>query len=128
MRKKDLLAYIKTIAVEMGLSEWTFDVEGTDPLCNNACEVVPSHRRTHAVLRFSKYFHKAPAEERRYLVIHELEHVWDSNLEDVIKSGIAKIEKESGIDCSQLIESIDNCLEYRVDRHAKAFSKRLPLP
>lgn len=135
MRKRDrreLLRYVRFVANEIGLRDWTFNVVISEPDSDDnrdssnwgaSCEPVPGRKL--ATLTFSPDRRHDDPRDLRATVAHELVHchffgVWDTCRRDVLAHlGQATYDV--------WIAGVERHMEYGVDAMADALASHLPL-
>ncbi len=133
--RRELGRYVRAIADEMGLRDWTLKVDITKKIKRAAktpdgqewgatCRPVPG--RKFATLTFATDRRDDDLDELRQTVVHELVHchfygVWDTIRRDTVNL----IDAQETYDT--LIRSIERQMEYGVDAVADAIAPRMPL-
>lgn len=129
MKKKDreeLKRYIRWVANEMLLADWTFDVKWESPSDPDAlANCTPIFGRKRATLRFCDDFRNLVADEQRDTVVHELIHCHFAPAQCQVEKDL---ERHLGVQADQLFfESFKRNVEYAVDGLAGAIAKHMPL-
>jgi hypothetical protein len=133
--RKALGHYIRWIADEMGLRDWTFDliIAEPDPPANRdpegkgvfgaTCEPCPGRKQ--ATLTFAPWKRNVPKEELRETVVHELVHCHFFGLWDTMRRDLLQTLGQGEYDI--FIAGSERQMEYGVDAVAQALAKQMPL-
>ena len=131
--RKELARYVRHIADEMGLRDWTFEVKVGDPdeedeipNCDDALASIECvDGRKFAIITFVPDSRKQPPEELRDTVVHELIHAHLNPACEIVrvdaKDGFSQATYE------MLMMSFRRSIEYAVDGLAEVISKQFPL-
>jgi len=128
----ELERYIRWIANEMGLRDWTFHVVIAQPTAKGSddgsghewgamCTPIPG--RKHATLTFHPERRDDELAELRQTVVHELVHCHFFGLWDTCRRDLPLDEEAY----EMWIEGVRRHMEYGVDAVADAIAPRMPL-
>lgn len=135
MRKRDrkaLAHYVRHIADEMGLRDWSFNVVVEQPdtpenpdghQWGASCAPIPG--RKGATLTFAPWTRDCTREELRETVVHELTHCHFFGLWDTLRRDTLQELGQSAYNL--LIAGCERHMEYGVDAVAEAIAPRMPL-
>jgi hypothetical protein len=131
--RKELGRYVRAVADEMGLRDWTLNLEVDSPDTPDgapdgmrwgaSCEPVPGRKA--ATITFDPCHREAQPEDLRETVVHELTHchffgVWDTIRRDLLRS--------LGQDSYDLFTAgVERHMEYGIDAIAEVIAKQMPL-
>lgn len=135
MRKRDrreLDRYVRWVANEIGLRDWTLEVVIDQPAVDDGRDAskwgascAPVVGRKYATLTFAPWHRRETRESLRETVVHELVHchlfgVWDTCRSDTLTHlGQATYDV--------FISSVERHMEYGVDAIAEALAPHMPL-
>lgn len=127
MTKRDRKAfreYVRWVADDMGLRDWTFEIEYR---CDNEdahATVYPVDGRKLATIKFEEGFRRLKPETQRMVVVHELVHCHLAALQHQLETDF---EALLGKPADALMNrSADRNLEYAVDGLAHAINRQAP--
>jgi hypothetical protein len=138
MKKRDRKAlghYIRWIADEMGLRDWTFDLIVEEPpprphddtdgehVYGATCQPIPG--RKVARLVFAPWHRQSPKEDLRATVVHELTHCHFFGLWDTMRCDLLQTMGQGEYD--MFIAGSERQMEYGVDAMALSLAKHMPL-
>lgn len=127
-RARYWLAYVRLLADEMGLSDWSFEIE-VEPAPDevSACiRCVPGRR--YAIIRLSSTWEKKLPEEQRNGVAHELIHAHLARANDLADSEGALPTLLGRPAWTAFYQGFELALEDGVDALATVIARNLPLP
>lgn len=113
-----LRAYARQLADLMTLKDWQVVVEEEHADDGNNAQVHVTYGQQHARIWVSAKFFEKTAEERRYVLAHELLHCHFDMAERLAKPGMKK-SAQAGLRLA---------IEIGVDNVARALAPHLPLP
>lgn len=125
--RKALVGYIRYLANELGLRDWTFELEyhQLPPIEDASASIDCIFGRKYAVIRFADTFFQADRSDQRNTMVHELIHCHLDGMDAVIR--------DMGVQMGSFVHSVfqDNHhreLELATDGLATAISKKYLLP
>lgn len=123
--QKALIRYIRWMANELGLRDWTlrFDWEPCEEDCLAA--VFPCEQRKLATIQFSERFLDLAPEQQRNAVIHELLHCHHVGASDMVRLDLLKHLAQSTYDV--FWGGFKRQIEYMTDGIATAIEDKYPL-
>lgn len=140
MKKRDrreLERYVRGIANEMGLRDWTFTVEVVKQVGRTwnknkpqdgeewCATCKPVIGRKYAELTFASYLRNAPRDDLRHTVVHELVHCHFYGLWDMLRRDtLMQMEQEV---YDMWVVGVERHMEYGVDAMADVIAPHLPL-
>jgi hypothetical protein len=124
--RRDLEAYARRVADEMGLRDWEIAV-GEQPCENgNAAAVACTYGRKHALIEVGRDFRDDTAEEQRHYIVHELVHCHLEAADNMVEQDL---EFALGAHADRVFsDGFKRQLEYGIDALATALAPHLPLP
>ena len=122
----ELGQYVRDIADQMGLRDWTVNMMHGEPANVKAgadCQVVFGQKVVD--IRFRHDWHEMPPEDLRWLVAHELVHchLW------TMSQRVCDLESTMGVMVWGVFDAaFTDALEHATDGIAREWSRHLPLP
>jgi len=129
MRKRDrreLERYVRWVADEMELRDWTIEVSSEPPGRDDAIATMqPVDGRKLAVMRLCPGFRDREAEDQRHTIVHEILHCHFAAADHAVENDLEGLlgKPADGI----FYEAFRRSLEYGIDATAAAVAKHLPL-
>lgn len=128
MKKRDhreLCRYIRWVANELGLHDWTIHVMHEPAESNKSGNIHCTDGARECFISFAWNFRSLPAEEQRETVVHELLHAQHATCWHMVQSDLAEAlgKPTYYVFC----DSYRRAMEYSVDALAKAIAPRFPL-
>lgn len=117
--------YVRWVANEMGLRDWTIEVSHDRAPSDCNAFVTNTYGRKLATIRFCSDFRTLSPEDQRHTVAHELVHC---HLESATNMVLNDLEECLGKPADRVFwSSFKRQMEYGVDALAAAYAKHLPL-
>lgn len=125
-QRKALGAYVRSVANDLELRDWTFDVSRDEPSDDTHFAAIRcTYGRKRATIKFRDDFYTDSAIEQREAVCHELIHAHLSGIE----WQFANIGNHVSRDAYDMIwGGLKDQVEFATDALAVALAKHLPLP
>ena len=135
MRKRDrkeLGRYVRWIADEMGLRDWTLRIDIAQPEAPNgadgmewgaSCAPIPGRKA--ATITFAPWQRNVDLEQLRETVVHELTHCHFFGLWDTVRRDILHPLGQTTYDV--FVAGLERHMEYGVDAMAEALAPHMPL-
>jgi hypothetical protein len=126
-KQKDTLgAYVRWVANELGLRDWTFELVWEPPEEENAvASVQPTEGRKVAVVKFCSDFLELKPEDQRNCVVHELIHCHHVGATDMVRLDLLKHLSQQSYEI--FWGGFVRQIEYMTDGLAEAFAPHMPL-
>lgn len=124
--RKALARYVRWVANEIGLRDWTFHMDWDRPAEDgDAASVWWPEGQKHAKIRWNPRFREyGPDLQRRY-VVHELVHCHFAAMQDTVEEDLQPHLARPTYDIYS--QSFRRALEYGVDAVAEALAENMPL-
>lgn len=117
--------YLRWMANEMGLRDWSFTLDRAAAPDDSNAEVWPCAGRKHATIKVCADFRELKPDEQRMSVVHELTHCHLVLATDCLR---LDMEKALGEHMQRpLWEIFHRLIEYGVDGIAVAWAEKMPL-
>lgn len=125
-QRKALGRYVRRMANEMELRDWTIDLV-YDPPADDDCmaHIKCTYGRKRAQVSFPRDFFSLTPEQQRHAVCHELIHCHASGLEWQFNNLGGRVSPDV---FDVLWGGMKDQIEFAVDAMAAALAKHLPLP
>lgn len=122
--KKELLKYIRAVADDLELRDWTF-ILSDEPTENDSYGYVnPTYGRKVAIIKLCSDFRNLDKEKQRHTIVHELVHC---HLESACNMVMSDLEQWLGKQTDQIFyDGFKRQMEYGVDGLAEALAKHQP--
>lgn len=122
---EELTRYIRWVANEMELRDWTIEVLRTPSEEGTYATIFPTFGRKIATLKLDPNFRTYDAEIQRHTIVHELVHC---HLEPAANMVYKDLEEYLGKQTDQVFwNGFKRQIEYGVDGLASAIAKHMPL-
>lgn len=123
--QKELGRYVRFVADEMGLRDWTFNLyyECDEDDCYAVCRT--TYGRKQADIRFCDDFRDMKPDAQRHTVIHELLHCHFAAAQDLPRNELLRQLGQSAYDL--FMGAYRQAQEYGIDGVADAIEKHYPL-
>lgn len=124
-RERDaLIGYIRWVANEMELRDWTFDLSSRPADRDCYAQIFPTYGQKHAEISVDENFRTLDADKQAQIIAHELVHC---HLEAASNMVFADLEPYLGKAADQIFwNGYKRQMEYGVDALATVIAKHMP--
>lgn len=123
--RKALAEYVRSVANEMELRDWTIEVLAEPCADGNVAYVTCTFGRKQAQVSFAHDFRDRAPEEQRDTVVHELVHLHLESATSMVRNDLEPwLGKQAD---AMFFDGYRRQIEYGVDALAAAVAKHLPV-